>query len=229
MDHHYEHSMMIYGFDDASKLFQIVGFNKNRNYRSSIASFDDVAKGFYSLKDNKHIPLRLLKYKDRVDYQIDWKKIEYDLQAYIESGSREQMYRVGERLFGIGVVDKAKEGIINEIEGTTVLLDPRPMSLLRDHKLIMLEKIKHFVSLGVPFSDSEIIEKFMKIKDLACVCMNLLLKYEITKDKKVLERLVCMLDDIVFEEKKVYTVVSLAIKKYMQDINWTKPIGFNGD
>lgn len=229
MEYDCEHSSMIYGYDDEREIFQLMGFNRRRNYESSIVSYNDVLRAFCSLKENKQMPLRFLKYKSDVNYQIDWRKIEYDFAAYIDGGAKERLYRMDGRLYGIDVMGKMKEELRRLINKEVTSTDPRPLSFIQDHKTIMLKKIEYFASLGMKFLHNDVIEKYAQIRNLSLICMRMFIKYESTKDKNILDRIINYLNDIEHKERMIYPIVSKAISQYLTDISWDKEIGFNGD
>lgn len=71
---------MIFGYDTNKQIFNIIGFNQSRLFRDSLVSFDQVIEGFRTI-DDYLLPIRFVKQRENMNYQIDWNKIYYDINC----------------------------------------------------------------------------------------------------------------------------------------------------
>lgn len=221
----FQHSNMIFGYDTNKQIFNIIGFNQSRLFRDSLVSFDQVIEGFRTI-DDYLLPIRFVKQRENMNYQIDWNKIYYDINSYINCGKDDANY--GRVLFGLDVIRHLKRKLDDMATGKKPK-DARQISVIRDQKIMMLNKIQYFVKSGIDFERNNIVELFEHIKEILVNSVNIYLKFEITNKCNYIEKIKEKIDHVISLEKELYPIVARGIKKHMEKIKWDKPIGFNGE
>lgn len=217
----FHHPNFIYGFDkNAKKIYMVDNFEKNK-YTYKTISFSQADKAFelvggnswevsiflYKIKSYKHVffseyvrqqledylaPNKGLCYLDRtVCMNPHYNGTDYLNEVYYGIDCYELMHRY---LAGI------KEGDVGFVEG-----DWRNFSMLKDHKQLMLERYDFMSSKGFMNRNDNLREQLVKQTEECEIMLNMFLKYNLTHDVEMLDRLTLRLDKSLENDKKVLT------------------------
>ena len=197
-NHLHYHDPLIYGYSDEKEEFYFADNYKNGKYGLGVASYKEMESAInnYAREDPFHIIC--IKYKN----DKKWKTFQFDKEAYI-SFLRDYVeqtncarcwavpgvnYKFMEgRRWGIGVYSYIQE-YLDEMKKSNMWADHRGLYVILEHKRI-LEKALTYM-LGEQWKEKyplvwELIEKDIRMANIA---LHLFLKYEITLDKQILDK-----------------------------------------
>ncbi|EPR07708.1 hypothetical protein [Ruminiclostridium papyrosolvens] len=210
MKKHFRHEIMIYGYNLDNSLFHVIGYNDTGTYYPSCVSFSEFENSFLnSIKKTNDIIL--MKAKDntsyRPSYEFDMENVKNLLFDYIFSKNTSFNLRTigtpNNLVYGISVYDqliKYYENILkNDSEEEC---DIRHFHLLYEHKKTMVSRLEYFVEKKYIDTKNNFINIFYKLENEALNNRNILIKYNITKNKNKINTVIESLHEMYKEEKK---------------------------
>ena len=195
------HEVFIYGFDDERRIFQYADFPNNRShkYMFSECSYDEIEKAFNGIK-NVFIPIvksiGLVQYESRgpftfnmeyvkesiVEYLYPDKQKTKQLAEYIDSFVHNGAFMWNTELYwGINVYDYF---IRAYIKGA---VDIRLVHAMYEHKKMMVKRLEYFRDRGYLNVAAEYIDRYQRIEREMIRSRNLVLKYNMTHDIRLLK------------------------------------------
>jgi hypothetical protein len=199
-------------------LYNIVGYQAGGIYKESTISYHDFKKAF----DNNFLDktenywadwIFMFQYNSKAKYDFNISLVKFLIGEYLDSiNTLEQNNRFSnsnnERVYGISVLNKIHEDLdyikcgkmcFGNIPNDT--LDIRVFSIVKEHKKIMVERLKYINEHVINIYD--LIYSYENILDLSEQCFHLALKYNLTFSNILLERISEKIDGIRDSEKLI--------------------------
>lgn len=205
------HDIFVYGYDLNREILYVSDFFKNGVYSQEELSFADFSLAFSTnhLTTN-HDYLRemvyLYKFNDQYQDHFSAETLLNSLRNYYDNKPPEywEMFNYGGDRnnldFGMQIYTTLKNYVRSTVDNESKL-DIRPFHLLYDHKKIMTLRLKYLYDnrlLGQ--LTQEHIDRFISIEVMAKIMMNLVLKYNLTRNRSILESLQTKITNIEKEE-----------------------------
>jgi hypothetical protein len=177
---HFKHDLLIYGYDDETENFTIIGYDKNGQYKRSQLSYSDFLLGE---------PSRVHLLKINEDYEkhlkLDIPHIKLLLKQYLNIV---ESTAVGDELFDNSIYGQEVFRYMTELINNKEYYDIRIILLFYEHKKCMMMRIEYLQSvLAVDFKT--IIDSYKEVVHLARLVQAGAVKYNITKDHNINERI----------------------------------------
>ena len=205
MRNNFEHEIMVHGYDDENLLF--LGYDKTGRFNSSKITFSRFEKAFKSLKPDRPVILFNSKkdYENKLDIPLNITLITDYLNSY-NSSLRHEDYNefLKDRIWGV----KAFEMVLSDLMVRDIA-DIRLWDLLCEHKRLMYDRIKFFSSVA---DVSEIQKRYEDILNSAVVVKNLVMKYIISNNKKMLFYIESNMNELLIYERDVLNDFCTAAK-----------------
>lgn len=180
---HYNSRTLLYGYDDETQTLHVADFygpfDRNVAYKFREISFQDFVMAYSSYECSKNLQYeRLLafKYRDK-DIAVNKGEIKYALKRYLQGfdDTHNNIY------FGIKCYDAIQE------ELTKRYIDFRLFNYIAAHAKAMRLRVGYLQELNIINSDLDTTE-FEKIEKDASVCKNILLKYVVSQERNVRDK-----------------------------------------
>ncbi|PWV99289.1 hypothetical protein DFQ01_1155 [Paenibacillus cellulosilyticus] len=210
---HLHHDIFVYGYDLNRELLYVSDFFKKGVYSQAELSFADFDLAFSTdhLTTN-HDYLRemvyLYKFNDTYQDNFSIDTMLNSIRCYFANKTPEywEMFNYGGDRDNLDFGMQIYTTLINYVKDTSdneSKLDVRPFHLLYDHKRIMTLRLKYLYDNRLLSKlVQEHIDEFLSIEVKAKIMMNLVLKYNLTRDLSILEGLRTMIIKIENEEIK---------------------------
>lgn len=210
---HFDHMILIYGYNREKKYFNVSGFFKNWKYHTSTASFNEIKMAYYNLQKPQawNQELRLLRLNSEIPkYVFDIRRIKNYLNDYLNSTNNYDHNSVYydpvpvNRIYGL----KTIEGLTNYIDflkqygQDNIEISIKTFHVLYDHKKLMLKRIQYLIDQGFLKNGKYIYNKYLKCTHIACKIRNVMIKYDIIRDSRILERIDEYLKKLYLLEKQ---------------------------
>ena len=218
---HFIHDVLVYGYDLKEEMLYFSDFiGVTHKYSFEKISFIDYTKAFntYGLATNQDYLNKLIylyklnsahDYTFNYDYEFNIKNISNSIKAYLNSSVPEywDIYNNENRdniVFGIEIYDTLKNYIAWKSVSNESDIDIRPFYLVYDHKKIMLLRLEYLHRLGY-YKDcsSENIAGITELEAQAKVVVNMLIKYNLSKNRTILNMVIDMINSIERDEKNI--------------------------
>lgn len=218
----FNHDVLVYGYDSNEEMLYILDFFNDGKYTSKRISFSDFNQAFskcniLSDEDYLHGMVRLYKFNNKYDYKFNIKNIVNSIRSYLFSNIPEywDIYNTDDMEdtdFGVEIYTTLKNYIINKMSKGEDYIDRKPFYMLYDHKKIMCLRLKYLNEQGYfkKYDNNNNIIEFTKIETKAKIMVELIIKYNISKNTDLMDRIISLLDDI---EKREYDI----LKQYIVD------------
>ena len=216
-----QHDIFVYGYDENERTIYFTDFKGH--FTHCTASFDEVRMAFYSL-DQEQIR-KATNYIKNITliqpiwlewYRFDVNKIRTQLNDYMESKTSYEGYANGiylyyeknkdDFIFGSSVY----ENLINYICSLDFSkADIRGFHAILDHKVLLSSMLHYLHSKGyISFID---MEEYKKLIPLALNIRTIALKYFYSKDKSIVPRIKCLLQDIKEQEYETLAKIIISL------------------
>lgn len=200
--HHNIHDMFIYGYDDEKELYNVLGYNKDLIFVESTCPYNNFEDGFKNnyLDKNENFwadRIYFYQYNDHDHYSFNTKLVKSSLIEYLCGvNSFEALNRFYDQdrgvVYGIDVFDKilehistAKEKPELDIKNGETTLDPRIFRFLKEHKKIMMMRLK-YIHENIT-NVKELILEYKEAEVLSEKSHNLSIKYIVAPNVKLLD------------------------------------------
>jgi|GEM_PF-5620290 len=209
---HFEHNVMIYGYDCKEKVYDIADAFENGKYSFRKAYFSELEKSYDKHSDTDWIEgFQLYKIREKqligVGYDIDMMKQQIDEYVnglpsdciILEESARR---RRGDFAYGIAVYQILQDYIkINMEQGSEC--DIRIFYVLLDHKRYLKYMCYDLYTLGRINKADYYYNQFKHFEREAQKICNSVLKYNVTLQSILLTKAISRLSDMALEEKAV--------------------------
>jgi len=208
---HYTHDIMIYGYNLEEKTFNFAGFDKNHNFHPDKISFENFDTAYNEPVKQKH--QNYINMFRKID-NLDKSKCDFNLSFVMDilndylnsinsSGKlREKSREEDEGAYGM----KIYEHLIRYIEllgKEEINPDIRPFHILWEHKKCMVMRLKYMQENGYMDTSSSSCAAYMELEGKMFSLRNVFLKYLISKDAKIAERIKTSLKEIAVKEQEI--------------------------
>jgi hypothetical protein len=175
---HFRHRLLVFGYDDQRRTFDIAGFDKKSQYRKLQCSYAELDAAFAGI--SPQIPSRTRLHKPnaaaRPETSFDKKRFLGVLDEYLASTNtllnpdlRGDLNPNSELWYGLRSYDFLREyvaaWIAHSTAGASTEIDFRGFHTLWEHKKCMLQRLKWLADSGFPISQS-LLERFARVQTL---------------------------------------------------------------
>lgn len=216
---HFEHPTLIWGYDSIKGTINTADFYKDCKYIFTYDSFQNINQAFKSTPNKwsifwarryvGHDDVILYRNREDCEYTFDIKLVVTLLQDFILSkntyeklGSYESQYfRNKKCVFGISIYNSIK----NYLQGSAIQIEfipPTVFSILLDHKVLMVERIKYLGNNGYLMNVNTYLCLYEDILLNTRILLNLCLKFNLTHNIDIINRIISMIP--LLEEKERY-------------------------
>lgn len=192
----YSHDYIIYGYDDEKEIFKSAAFMDNGGYNL----FDIKYQNYYeSIVENKVNQMYLEYRQFNYEYvpKINIVTIKEKLYCYLSSKKDYISFRADASCYGVAVWDELVEYISNIGEKN---LDYRYSRVYMEHKGIMVKRFKKLYEYGYLQEDRFYKEYFNDICLPAQAIHHMFIKFNMTRDIKLLSKINKMMSDVNIKE-----------------------------
>jgi hypothetical protein len=184
---HFGHRLLVFGYDDQRRIFNIIGFDKNPQYKELECSYAELNAAFFGRSPQIPGRTRLLKPRahTRSPAVFDKKRFLAILSEYLASTNtllnpdlRGDLKPESELWYGLKVYDFLGEyltrWITSRAEGGSSDVDFRGFHILWEHKKCMTQRLKWLAEGGVPISP-DLLVRFSQVQAMAEAARNRIL------------------------------------------------------
>lgn len=207
----FHHDILVYGYDLDEKVFYTSDFSNGGKYTNKKISFSDFSEAFYGYnlseeEDYLHGMVRLYEFNKKYNYIFNIKNIINNIKEYL-SGNAPEYWNIfnyedkEDTFFGVKVFCALKE-YIEKAHKNDQYIDIRPVYMIYDHTKLMHLRMKYLIEKGY-FRENNIII-FKEIEDCSKILVQLIIKYNLSKNNKLVDRIIKILNYI--REKECSTL-----------------------
>ncbi|MEW9702771.1 hypothetical protein [Paenibacillus sp. SI8] len=207
---HAQHDPMIIGFDDEQEIFYMADFHQNTDgamrYGIFEVSYTQLTDSILHLTEELNIlkGIELFQYRTDVSVPFDTERVKIALSDYLTSTytpHREPTWLSTPVLaYGIACYDHLIQHI-EDIKMGSELRDFRFFHVMDDHKLLMYQRLQYMHEIGL--IRAELPQGYEEILNDAATMRNLLLKFGLNGNIRLLDRVILLLRKIVETEKNI--------------------------
>jgi len=198
----YDHNILVYGYNSEKETFNIKHM-KNRFFSESLVTYEQIATAFENLAGT------FVWSQTNTIYQLNDCGINFDLKRTIQSlkDYHESTWfeNNSDEIIGIEVYSEVVNYFINLLHGQTSS-DIRILHFLWEHKKCMRARVRYLLDNGFLQSEN-LYSNILELEKKLLVLRNLQLKYEITQDKGIIERIIAEITIIKQKEVEVFKLV----------------------
>ena len=219
---HFEHEMLIYGYDRETKVFYIADFFENNKYSFVTVLFNCVESAVIGALESESFSCDEIEFCN-ANYKFSYSFLKNSLNNFLHSTNTvaegenvvvwepelEQIQKGG-YTFGIKNYSLLKKALSKASNSQTGIIAFTPLHVIFDHKVMMCERLKYLVNRGLLDSNDNIIAEYSNIKDISQSNRNLFIKCMITKEYKLLDKIISKLD--IIEELEIEAITYLIEK-----------------
>lgn len=204
------HDLLVIGYDDISKVFVCADFklNINNKYEVFECTYEDLRLAFMDahkcMKDSylNHM-VYLYRLKDQCDYEFDINNIVFGLSEYLfgnipEYWKEYNYANLQNVTFGIKYYDVICSYLS---EYNPYHINTSIIYLMYDHKKMMIERLKELCEHNKTVF--KYIEMYKQMYDEMQIIVNLTIKYDITHNKNLINKIIQNLIKVKEHEERV--------------------------
>lgn len=208
----FTHTQLVYGYSDVDRVLYCAYYNKLRQYVSRPVKYEDMIQAIETSAPWQ--PYKFYRYRD-VEYPLFWKQIVYDFLSYFDNHDIELLEIPGViRSPGESGVKRLQECLRNSCENQW--FDARAIGTYRENKQVILDKLGYLQLQGLRWPDG-VVERYANVSDRAGIVLSLYLKYEITRNVGLIDRMISHMDWILEEERVLYPLIGNCIEEFRVD------------
>lgn len=209
-----KHMLFVFGFNKLDKTFHVADFFYKNKYSFEKVSFEDLEKSVEGIIDNKWAVVRICKYVD-YKYTFDVKLLKKSINDYLNSTHTVLNYETnilseierknmctGKMVFGLNNYELIIEYLSQLKKDDNITKDIRTFHALLDHKVMMLSRLTYLKENNLIENFDTLYNKFKKIKNYCKINRDLFIKYLLTSNNNILDRILDNIKIIVSEEKE---------------------------
>lgn len=207
------HRIMIFGYDFKCGTFNILDFDNKEAISKIKVSMDDLVDAFYSemlcaqFKGQKNNTLVMYERKTR-PFAMDFGLVREALSDYLNSYNSARRYSLilpcdECSSWGISTYGKMIE-YLNSVSEEFKGIDLRMAHAFYEHKKIMYDRFQYFHSRKIYCTESKLLKQLENNTQMAKIIKMLVIKYNDTKDIKIISRIINKLKDIEAAETYLY-------------------------
>lgn len=199
-----DHGPIIFGYDTEKKTFDIADYFGGK-YSFKKVSFSEIYEG-YSNVVNENSAVEIFEFNHDADYSFNINNVVNYLSDYVESRNSHQRlgiyYNQPQWNYGLEVYQKL-EDVLNEIlyKNRSDFRDRRSFHLFWLHKHLMFKRLIHLEESFLIRSGRS--DAYKIIESNAMLIKNIYLKYLLTKQNNLLNKIIELLKITQIEEQSV--------------------------
>jgi hypothetical protein len=200
----FPHEVLLHGYDEATSLFQAVGFSDKFQYEKFTISYEDFAQGFNHLKMTaKYMNnIHLLK-PSEAEYPFRLKQVTGLLEDYYLSRNTSEQYSMVrtpfQSAFGMAVYDFLIEYFEKVMKGKAQLT-VNSLHILWEHKKCMMSRVQYMQKKYSMLLDYDI-APLKEVERLAYKTRDELIVFSMTNDPKCFQNIIKYLNQLKEKEK----------------------------
>lgn len=212
---HNTHDLLLYGYDEIEETLNVLGFDEISKLRETKVNFSDFRSAFTQarIKDDWEKYLFLFRFKKDARYNFDIHLVVDLLEDYLhgrDTSRRNAMFRNPmNAVFGMNIYREFKAHVLALCSGKRELFDIRPYHVLWEHKKCMVLRIEYLIHEGFLERGCPILLDFKEIERECLALRNVCIKYNITYNPILTQRIIRRLD---FIYEKEYAAVQQLVK-----------------
>lgn len=217
MNMHNEHGMLIYGYDKKMKIFYAADFFKKMKYSFATVSFDCIESAIINVLESELFGCEVIEFNNS-NYKFSKSFLYNSLNNFLYSkniaaenenviiGDAElEQIQKGRYTFGMKNYDLLKETLSRVLYEKKRFFDLKPLHVIFDHKVMMCERIKYLLNSGVIDNSDSILDKYINIKNKSEINRSLIVKFRITKDYGLIDKIINNINIVESLEKEAVT------------------------
>lgn len=200
---HNWHPSLIYGYDYEKKIIYIADFYLHRKFSFENVSFYFICQAFSSDQE-REMPFinqryfgsdDAIIYKNRNEFlfKFDINSFKTKCINYLNSTNLSRIYGLsdsyyfGTSIFGLSTMKEVRKLILNQYDSDEI--NVKLFTVPKERTNLMLERLKYLEKNGYIGLNNTVNQKFLEIQKLYNIMMGLVIKYNITNDKRNLEKI----------------------------------------
>ncbi|MFC5469145.1 hypothetical protein ACFPPD_10470 [Cohnella suwonensis] len=208
-NHTHNHDMFIYGYDKTTKKLNIADNLKYGKYIRTTCGFDEMEMAYaHADPDRDWFDSRVMSFafKPKTYFQyerylvFDSVSVVHSLNRYIHS-MKPASYMCLENTYGIAVYERVHEYLL-ALKQEREVIDIRLLHILYEHKKMMRRRIRYMLQHGY-LADENLEASYANVEKEHEICVGLMLKFMITGDDKLLDRISGALMEAAVIEKEL--------------------------
>ncbi|MWC27647.1 hypothetical protein [Paenibacillus sp. MMS18-CY102] len=227
------HELFIYGYDLEKRLFYVADFTFKDAYSYETVTFEQLEAAYWGIGEDRDYNfdgrggIELLSFYSKTHYDFDVYFVAESIKEYIHSTNTSDKYRMfknstpGE--YGLNVYTT----LGTFLEENPDFRDYKPLHILFDHKVLMLERIKFMGMHGFLSNSEEIYEQYTAVFENIRNARNLFLKKLFKNSATINNRIIEILHIAQNKEKEVLQLLldNLIYKEAAAHRNWMDVTG----
>ncbi|MFC5407377.1 hypothetical protein [Cohnella soli] len=211
----YPHMILIYGYDATEKSFHTAGFFEGGKFSRSTATFEQVKQAYLEMdaQNNYDNYVVLFQFHQQTAYHFDVTNVVDLLEDYYFSRDTALKYRPNRNplpsRFGMNVYKDFIDHI-EEVAGRGYF-SVHAFQLLWEHKKCMLLRLDYLEKYGFVTNIKNIYSMYEEIEKKCNILRSLMIKYDLTKEKRLLQLMTSYVENIEKDERKVLELFIPAI------------------
>ncbi|MFD0669978.1 hypothetical protein [Cohnella sp. GCM10027633] len=207
--HPHNHDMFIYGYDTATGSFNISDNLKHGKYTRTECGFDEMELAYaHADADRDWFDSRVMtvSFKPKTYFQyerylvFDSVSVAHSLNRYLHS-LKPVSYMCMENTYGIAVYERLQEYLL-ALKQEREVVDVRLLHIVHEHKKMMRRRIRYMLDHGY-LLDESLETSYANVEKEHGIWIGLMLKYAVTGDGKMLDRIGGALAECSATEKEL--------------------------
>ncbi len=192
---YFPHDCLLIGYNDIKKVFNSVGYLREGVFCEFDIPYTNMLDAVLSLKRDK-LRFNFYKFNENADFSINIKRIVNYLDDYINSkNSLNQYFPPNTKYYGFEGTEKLARYFTQENH-----VDNRNSRTFMEHKYFMKVRTEYLLKNGY-LTDSRFSECAEKVYSMSEKIHLLGMKFNLTKDPKILSRILAMISEALETEK----------------------------
>lgn len=204
--HHWQHGVLLYGFDEETRMFQSLFFTDGNVYREQSIAFDDFQQACIGeLDETEAVYLEFVRINRGACVDYDFYGIQHKLRCYLESAQYDfdhdkYHYHATIESYGVAACRRLMEDFRAAAESGTPI-DLRYAYVFFEHKKVMMYRIKMILEEypipNYPF-DAMDLERVINDADKA---MMMCVKWQFTASARLMGAILETMEDLLKRER----------------------------
>lgn len=210
---YFAHDYLLIGYNSGEQVFYSVGYLADRKFQKFTIPYDSMNQSLESLKETT-IPFYFLKYNQSAKYFFDNGLFLQELYDYLNSRTSAKLFR-SDTYFGMNAIRKMAIDILSNAKQKHEI-DNRYLRALMEHKFLMVKRIEYLNS-QFDLDILAIKESAIQIHKMAETVHLLGIKYSITREFSVANRIVELIDKMLILEAEYLPLLYDRVKNAQED------------
>ncbi|WP_054749921.1 hypothetical protein [Ruminiclostridium josui] len=210
---HFRYDNMIFGYDLSRKILKIIGYTDKYAYNESCISFSEFESSYNHSVERRNDVI-LLRPKDENSYlpsfDFDIVNVKNLLEDFLLSRNTSERLRIINNptknvIFGMSVYREIINNFKSVLEEDKKECNMIALHVLWEHKKTMVSRIEYLIDNNYINRDSNLLESYSQLRNKALSFRNMIIKFNINKNRRLVEMVIAGLEKMVETEKKLVT------------------------